>query len=218
MHPVNSETLLENLNWRYACKKFDPSRKIPDATWATLEAALALSPSSYGLQPWKFLVIRDPALRAKLREASYNQSQITDASHLVIIARKVPVLPADIEAYVARTAEVRNIPVETLADFKKMMLGGIERPATLPGGSMDTYTRSQTYIALGFLLYTAAQLGVDACPMEGFDAAKYEEILGLTQQNLRASVVAAVGYRAADDWLAPMAKVRAKPEDLFIRH
>lgn len=215
MKTVEASTLLENLKWRYAVKKFDANKKIPDATWKAIEEAMVLSPSSYGLQPWKFFIVADPAVRAKLKPLSWNQSQITDASHLVVMARRNTVTPADVEKYVERIAAVRGVPITTIADYKQMMLGSVTNPAGLPGGSMDTYTRSQVYIALGFVLYTAAQLGVDACPMEGFDATAYDGILGLPEMGYKSTVVAALGYRASDDWLAPLAKVRYEKKDLI---
>jgi nitroreductase len=215
MKIVDATTILDNLKWRYAVKKFDAQKKIPEPTWKALEEALVLSPSSYGLQPWKFFVIKDPAVRATLRTASWNQSQITDASHLVVLARKATVTPADVDQYVQRIMEVRGAPAAALEDYRQMMLGSVNNPAGLPGGSMDTYTRSQVYIALGFFLFAAAQLGIDACPMEGFDPAKYDEILGLTAMGYKATVVATSGYRAADDWLASLPKVRKEPEDVI---
>ncbi len=215
MKTVEATTLLENLKWRYAVKKFDATRKIPDATWKALEETLVLAPSSYGLQPWKFFVIKDGAVRAKLRPASWNQTQITDASHMVVLARKTEVTSTDVDRYVQRIMEVRQAPTSLLEDYRQMMLGSVNNPSGLPGGSMDTYTRSQVYIALGFFLYSAAQLGIDACPMEGFDAKQYDEILGLPALGYNATVVAAAGYRAADDWLAPLAKVRYEAKDMI---
>src|SRR5690349_23712235 len=112
MKPVNNETIVRQLNWRYATKRFDADRKIAAPDWKTLEQALVLSPSSYGLQPWKFFVVTRPEVRARLREAAWNQAQITDASHLVVLAVKKEFSAADVERYVARVADVRNVPVE----------------------------------------------------------------------------------------------------------
>lgn len=215
MQPIEPSTLLENLKWRYAVKKFDASKKIPEPTWRALEEALVLAPSSYGLQPWKFYVIKEAAVRAKLRPASWNQSQITDASHLVVLARKTTVTAADVEQYVQRIMQVRSAPAAAMEDYKKMMLGSVNNPSGLPGGNMDTYTRSQVYIALGFFLFAAAQMGIDACPMEGFDAVQYDQILGLPAKGYNATVVATAGYRAADDWLAPLPKVRYDAKDVI---
>lgn len=214
-HPVDSDHLLANLSWRYAVKKFDSTRKIPQATWKTLERGTILAPSSYGLQPWRMLVVTDPEVRVRLRAAAWNQSQITDASHLVVFARRKVVSQADIETYVQQLATVRKTTLEAQEDFKQMMLRSVANPSGLPGGSMDTYTRSQTYIALAFFLYTAAQLNIDACPMEGFEPAKFDEILGLPAEGFAASVVATAGYRATDDWLAGLAKVRPEPAQII---
>jgi nitroreductase len=203
MSTVSGESILEQFRWRYATKKFDTTKKIPAQTWKQIEEAIVLSPSSYGLQPWKLLVVETPEIRAKLREASWNQPQITDASHLVVFCRRAHLDEAYVDRFVARVSEVRGAPVSALKGYRDMMAGSVNNPPGLPGGSMDTYTRSQTYIALGFALATAAMLGVDACPMEGFNPAKYDEILGLGNENLKASVVATFGYRAADDAMAP---------------
>lgn len=215
--PLSADTLLNNLKARYAVKQFDPTKKIAPATWATLEQSMVLAPSSFGLQPWRFYVIENPEIRAKLRAFSWNQGQVTDASHMVVFARKKVVTAADVEAYFARVIEVRKAPAESLTDYKAMMLGSMANPAGVPGGSMDTYTRSQTYIALGFFLFMAAQLGIDACPMEGIDPAKYDETLNLGSTGFTTTVVATAGTRAATDWLAGLAKVRAKNSDLIFR-
>lgn len=209
--------LLGALSRRYATKKFDPARKIDGALWTALEKALVLSASSFGLQPWRFVVVDDPALRAKLRAASWNQPQITDASHLVVFARKLEVTAADVDRHVDRIAEVRGAPKAALADYRGMMLGSVTNPANLPGGDMVTWTRSQVYIALGQFLTAAALLGVDACPMEGFDPKAYNDLLGLPGQGFSAVVVATAGYRAADDGYAALAKVRFKHEDV-VKH
>lgn len=210
MSTVAPQAILEQLRWRYATKKFDPAKKIAPELWKQIEQAIVLSPSSYGLQPWKFLVIQTPALRAKLREVSWNQPQITDASHMVLFCRRTNLDAAYVDRYIAHIAKTRGIPASVLSGFRDMMAGSVSSPSSLPGGAMDTYTRSQTYIALGVALTTAAMLGVDACPMEGFDPAKYDEILGLAPQGLKATVVATFGHRAADDAVDPSraAKVR----------
>lgn len=217
MTAATPEALIQRLSWRYAVKKFDATRKLPDATIKTLERALLLSPSSYGLQPWRFYFIDSPATRASLREASWNQPQITDASHMIVFARKLEVTVADVDAYVKRTVEIRKAPAEALSDYRAMMISSVTNPSTLPGGSMEAWTRSQVYIALGVLLASAAMLGVDACPMEGFDPAAYDSILGLRAAGYAATVVATLGHRAADDWLAPLPKVRAEQSDI-VRH
>jgi len=217
MQTITPQTLLAQLSWRYAVKVFDPSRKIPADLWSTLEQAIVLAPTSYGLQPWCAVVVADPAVRAKLREASWNQPQITDASHLVVFARQTSLTEADINRHVDRIAQVRGASLESLAPLRGMIAGSLSNPAGLPGGSVDVYTTRQTYIGLGVLITAAALLGVDACPMEGFDPSRYNEILGLPAKGYSATVVATLGYRAADDWLAKLPKVRP-PHEQVIRH
>ena len=212
--PVAPETVLEQLNWRYATKKFDPARKIAPELWMKLEEAAIHAPSSYGLQPWKFVVVTDPDVRKKLHPVSWNQAQILDASHLVVFAAKNPPTPADVDAYITRIAQVRGTAVESLDGYKEMMLGSLSR---MDAAQAHRWAARQTYIALGFFLSAAALMGVDACPMEGFQAQKYDEILGLKAQGLSAVVLATAGYRAADDKNADATKVRFEPRDVIIR-
>ena len=201
---VLPETLVSALNWRYAVKKFDASGRIPLDKWEALEESLVLSPSSYGLQAWKFLVIEDKALRAKLRPASWDQSQITDADKLVVFLVKKDAGPADVQRFVDRISEVRRIPAEMLEGYKQMMTQSV----TLPSEKVEAWLTRQVYIALGTFLTAAAALGVDATPMEGFDKDKYDEILDLHAKGWKSVVVAAAGVRAVDDATAKNAKVR----------
>jgi nitroreductase len=204
------EGLLAGLKRRYATKKFDAAKKIDARLWNALEEALVLSPSSYGLQPWKFFVVDDPALRAKLKTASWGQSQITDADRLVVFAARKDLGAADVERFVERTAKVRGIPVSSLGSYKQMMLAAVSKAKH----EVAAWTARQVYIALGNFLAAAAALGVDACPMEGFDPAKYDEVLGLAQKGFSAVVVATAGYRAADDSYADAPKVRFAREEV----
>ncbi len=213
MKTINSNQLLEQLNWRYATKQFDPNRKISASDWTTLEEALRLTPSSGGLQPWKFVVVTDPAVRAKLRPASYGQPQIADASHLVVFAAKNNFSEADVDAHLQNVARAQGVPVESLAQFRGMLVGGIVRAQD--EATRNAWARNQAYIALGNLLTSAALLGVDACPMEGFDRAQYDEILGLKDQGYSSAVIATLGYRASTDKYAEAAKVRFPREQIF---
>ena len=208
---ITSETLLAQLHWRAAIKKFDSAKKIPAATWQTLEQALVLSPSSYGLQPWKFFVVTDAALRATLQQHSWSQSQITDASHLVVLARRTDMTSQDVDKYVDRIAEVRSVPKAALDGYRSMMLGSISGKSP---DELGNWNARQVYIALGGFLTCCAMLGVDACPMEGFDSTKYDEILGLHAQGYSATVVTTAGYRASDDPYTKSAKVRYRHGDM----
>jgi nitroreductase len=214
MSAIHSDQLLAQLNWRYATKQFDPKRKISAKDWAILEEALRLTPSSGGLQPWKFIVVTDPAVRAKLLPASYAQPQITDASHLVVFASKNNLSEADVDAHVEHIAEVQGAPLEALAPLRGMLVGGIVQ--ALDETARNAWARNQAYIALGNFLTSAALLEIDACPMEGFDRAQYDAILGLTAQGLSSAVIATVGYRLPTDKYGTAPKVRFPKEQLFI--
>ena len=206
MNSISRDQLLSQLNWRYATKQYDAARKVSAEDWATLEESLVLSPSSLGLQPWRFIVVDDPATRAALLPASYGQRQVIDASHLVVFATKAQVSEADVDALVRRTAEVRGVSLESLAGLRAMGVGSVVQG--MDDAARLAWARNQTYIALGTFLTSAALLGIDATPMEGFDRAQYDAILDLPEKGLTASVIAAVGYRAKTDKYASLAKVR----------
>jgi nitroreductase len=209
---TSPENLLKTLHWRYATKKFDPTRKIPEETWQVLEQSLLLSPSSFGLQPWKFLVVNNPEVRQTLLGASWNQSQVVDASHLVVFAAKQEVQEVDVDRYVNRMAEVQQTSVDALQGFSGMVKGYLENPP-FPLDVAE-WTKRQTYIALGFFMTAAAMLGVDTCPMEGFEPTKYDEVLGLAEQGYTAAVLCPAGYRAEDDKSASRPKIRFRFEDV----
>ncbi len=213
--PITTDTLLGQLQWRYATKKFDPAKKITDTDWAALEQALILTPTSYGLQPCRFLVLTDPALRAQLVPASWGQRQPVDCSHFVVFAARAQNAEADVDHYIARMAEVRGMPPETLAGFKKVLMGDVVHG---PRGqiALEWATR-QAYIALGNFMTAAALVGVDTCPMEGFEPPKYDEILGLPAQGFHAVVACAAGYRSAEDKYAALPKVRFPASELIDR-
>ena len=215
MTPINAQQLLGQLHWRYATKQFDPSRKISDHDWATLEAALLLTPSSGGLQPWKFIVVTNPAVRAKLAPAAYGQGQITAASHLVVLAAKSNFGEAEVDAHLHHVAEVQGVAIESLAPLRNMLVGGIVKSQDEAGRA--AWARNQTYIALGNLLTSAALLGIDACPMEGFDRAQFDEILGLKAKGLASAVIATLGYRLTTDKYAGAAKVRFPREQVLVQ-
>jgi nitroreductase len=212
---VNGTDLLDALNWRYAVKKFDPTKKIAPADWTTLEEAVRLSASSYGLQPWKFIVVTDPAVREKLKPAAWNQSQITDASHLVVFTYKTDITEADVDHFVQVTAAERGMPAEKLAGYRDMMVGDLVKGPR--HGTIATWASRQVYIALGTLLTSAAALGIDACPMEGFVPDQFDEILGLKSRGLASVVLTTLGYRAGDDHYAALKKVRFPASEVIER-
>ncbi len=213
MHSIPNATLLHQLKWRYAVKKFDPTKTISADDWHVLEQALVLTPSSYGLQPWRFYVVTNPEIKAKLPPISWGQQQPKDASHTVVMAIRKNLSEPDIDRYLHRVAEVRGVPFEALAGFRKMMVGSL----TNPPFDINEWASRQVYIALGNFMTAAALLGVDTCPMEGIEPAKYDEVLGLAKDGYATCVVCPAGYRAADDKSAVAPKVRFKTEDVIVR-
>ena len=205
--------VLEALKWRYATKQFDTEKKLSADQVATLKEALRLSPSSFGLQPWRFVFVENVELRTKLRAAGYDQPQFTDASHLVVLATEKNIDAALIKKYVQSIADAKNIAVENLAGFSGMLNGAIG--AKGEEGARDWAAR-QAYIALGVLLTTAALEGIDAAPMEGFDPKAADEILGLTGRGLESRVVVGLGFRSEDDQAATASKVRYNEGEMFI--
>jgi nitroreductase len=209
---ATSEQILDQLQWRYATKQFDPNKKIPDDVWKVLEQSLVLSPSSFGLQPWKFLVVTNPEIRQQLVAHSWGQKQVAEASHLVVFAVKNDIEPSYVDRYVERMAEIQQVAPESLAKFGDVVKGFIDNPPYPL--DIKAWSTRQVYIALGQYMTTAAMLGIDTCPLEGFNPAKYDEVLGLTNQGYSSVVVCPAGYRAADDKYASKPKVRFATEDV----
>ena len=219
MSNMSNHQLLEALNWRYATKVFDPAKKIPSDTWQALEKALILTPTSYGLQPYQFLVITDPAKRAELLPHSWGQKQVVDASHFVVFTARTKMTEADVDKLLHRMVEVRKMPAEALSRkdsqlvaYRFMMLGDVVNGPR--GKAAHEWATRQTYIALGNLMTCAAVLGVDACPMEGLVPAEYDRVLNLTGSGYATVVACALGYRSADDKYANLAKVRYDMKDI----
>lgn len=206
MNSFPAADLLAALNWRYATKQFDPARTIPAEDWRVLEESLRLAPSSFGIQPWKFVVVETPALRAKLREASWGQSQVTEASHLVVLAVKQAVDAAHLDRYFADTAKTRGVAVESLAGFRKVIDGFAANMAK--AGKLEIWSAKQVYIAAGQFMAAAAVMGIDTCPLEGIDPAKYDDLLGLAGTGYATQLALAAGYRSAGDKYAATPKVR----------
>jgi nitroreductase len=208
---VSPEQVIECLKWRYATKQFDTTKKIAPEIWRAIEESLVLAPSSFGLQPWKFFVVDNPETRQQLLEHSWKQVQVVDASHLVVLAIKTTVDDAEVDRYVQSTADIRNATLESLAGFSKVMKGFLANPKLDKAG----WATRQVYIASGQLMAAVAMMGIDACPMEGFNAAKYDEILGLTEKGYGAVLVCPVGYRSAEDKYAVAAKVRYGHDEMI---
>ena len=206
-------TFLDHQNWRYATKKFDSSKKISNEDLNTLKEAIRLSSSSYGLQLYKVFIIENPELRAKIQPAAWGQSQIVDASHLIVFANQTNVTDADIDSYLKNVAETRNIPETALSGYGNIMKGEI-------GAKSDDekaiWTSKQTYLALANLLNAAAELKIDVTPMEGFIPAQVNEILGFNELGLNASLIAPIGYRSEEDATQHLRKIRKSNEELFI--
>jgi len=212
MNQLNPRQFLDALEWRYATKVFDPTRKIPAETWTALEQTLVLTPSSYGLQPYQFIIVQDPAKRAALLPHSWGQKQVVDCSHFVVFTARTDMREADVTRLIQRIGAVRGIPAESLNFYRDMMLGDVVNGAR--GKIAHEWATRQAYIALGGLMTAAAVLGVDACPMEGLVPAEYDSILRLAGTGYATVVACALGYRAAGDKYAGLAKVRYPAPEL----
>lgn len=206
-------TIIENLEWRYATKKFNAEKKIAKADLEILKQAVRLSASSYGLQPYHVILVENEALRTKVKAAAYNQSQITEASDLLIFATITDVGPKEVNDYIQNMASVRAIPTTSLKGFEDMMNNVV---TGLTSEAKQNWTAKQTYIALGTLLSAAADLKIDATPMEGFNAEAVNEILNLKEKGLSATLIVTLGYRHEDDAAQHLKKVRKPNEELFI--
>ncbi len=197
--------ILDQLNWRYACKKFDTEKKLSPEQVDTLVKAFNLTATSYGLQPMKLQVITNTDLREKLFANSFNQAQVKDASHLFVITAKTNMNQSDIDAYFDLIDDLRATPKELIAPYRAHLTNWV---ASESESNMDIWARKQTYIALGNLLNVCAVIGVDSCPMEGFDANAYDEILNLKETDYTTSLVLPVGFRHEEDFMSQLKKVR----------
>ncbi len=215
MHPIQPDLLLAALRWRYATKQFDASRIIATETWHALEEALILAPSSFGLQPWRFISIANPELRARLRAHSWDQTQTTDASHYLVIAAKTDITECDIDEWLVHLAGERGTSPETLAPLRSMMAGFI---LSRDAAARNAWATRQCYIALGQFTTSAAMLGIDTCPLEGIDTAEYDRLLGLDGTGYSTVVACAAGYRSPDDKYAALPKVRFPRGAIITKH
>jgi nitroreductase/dihydropteridine reductase len=206
-------SLLDKLNWRYATKRFDETKKVSQEQLDTLLSAVQLSPSSAGLQAYRVIVVSDPKVKEQLREAAYGQQQLTTSSHVFVFAAETGLDSDYVKTYINRIAETRGVDRSTLELFETNINNNVNR---MDDDTKTTWNKKQCYIALGVLVSAAAELGIDTCAMEGFDTVKFDEILGLKEKGLTSAVIAPVGFRAADDHLSKAAKVRRPLEELFI--
>lgn len=213
MNHITTTDLLENLKWRYATKQFDPAKTIAPEIWTALEDALVLTPSSYGLQPWKFLIITSSELKEQLKPHSWNQSQVTDCSHYVVFAIKKNLTAEDVDRFMARTVELRGGTVEAMAGYRNLIVSDLVDGAR--SFNINQWSTHQTYIALGNFMTCAALLGVDTCPMEGIEPVNYDRLLGLSAKGFTTVVACAAGYRSEADKYASLAKVRFPKSEIL---
>ncbi|MBO0342775.1 MAG: NAD(P)H-dependent oxidoreductase [Bacteroidota bacterium] len=205
-------TVIENRTWRYATKKFDANKKVSEQDLDTLLEATRLSASSYGLQPYHVIVVSDQKVKEQLKPVSWDQSQITDASHIIVFANATNFGEELVDDYLENVSKTREIPMDGLKGYSDFMKSKL---MDLPAETKSTWTAKQAYIAFGNLMQAAAELRIDTCPMEGFESEKYNEILGLDEKNLNAAVVLTVGYRSEEDATQHLPKVRKSKEELF---
>lgn len=204
--------IIEDLNWRYATKKFDSTKKVSSEDLNIIKEALRLTPTSLGLMPLKFFIIENPELREKLKGASNGQTQVTDASHLIVLCSIIDTNDTHVDDHIALMSSLRNVESSTYDGFGKYAKSYL---TTYSVEMKQNWNSKQAYIALGVLMSTCAQLRIDATPMEGFSPEGYDEILNLKAQNLHAALVCPIGYRHEDDKYQYLQKVRKHHDDLF---
>jgi nitroreductase/dihydropteridine reductase len=207
---MNTE-IINDLTWRYATKKFDASKKINQTDLETLLNVLRYTPSSYGMQPLKFLVITNPELRILLQNVSFNQSQVTEASHLIVICAQLETSSNHIDEMTELMSTTRSIDIHKLQGFNNYVKSALKDLSTQ---EMLLWNSKQAYIALGMFLSACARLRIDSTPMEGFEQDKYDELLELKKHGLRAVLVCPIGYRSEEDHYSKLKKVRKPLEDL----
>lgn len=206
---------LNKLQWRYATKRFDKSRKLNSTQVDNLLQAANLAPTSYGLQPFAIAMVTDDKVKEKLSPAAFNQPQVTEASHLFIYSARTDLTDRDVEQYIERIANTRGIPKESLADFDQTMKGTIKN---LQPEQRFQWAARQAYISLGMLLSAAALQDIDACPMEGFNNDQFDEILGLKEKGFSTLAMVAAGYRSAEDEYQHYKKVRKSLDEFVINY
>ncbi|WP_152287968.1 NAD(P)H-dependent oxidoreductase [Flavicella marina] len=205
--------IIKSLQWRYATKKFDASEKLNADQINTLKEAFNLTATSFGLQPIKLIVIENKELRETLVPHAYDQRQIADASHLLILCIQKNISVEDVENYFHLVKNIRNTPDEILNPFKAYLIDTVSKNTK---EELQQAAKSQAYIALGNLLTVCATLQIDSCPMEGFMPEKFDEVLELEKLNLQSVLLLPVGKRAEDDYMASLKKVRKPIENMVI--
>jgi nitroreductase len=210
---MNTQEILKALNWRYAVKKFDSKKKLSQDQWSFLEESLILSPSSYGLQPYQFLIVQNSELRKKLTPLSWGQTQIEDCSHLVVFTTLKKVTEDYVNKFISLTATTRNIDAAPLAGYKDMMIGDLVKGPR--AAVIQDWAQRQAYIAMGNIMNAAALIGVDTCPLEGLKPAGYDEVLGLKNSEYATVAAVACGFRDTEDKYQHAKKVRFSKEQLI---
>ncbi len=209
---MQANKLIKQLEWRYATKVFNPNKSIPNDQWDAIEDSLVLTPSSFGLQPWKFIVVTHRETKQKLLSHSWNQQQVVDCSHLVVLAAQSPVSAKELDTFIDKTHEIRGGEKSDLQFYRDMMGGFIDK---MSPEKLLVWAKNQVYIALGQLMASAAMLEIDACPMEGITPTEYDKILGLEGSGFYTTVACPMGYRSEDDKYATLAKVRYAKEQII---
>jgi nitroreductase len=198
-------SIIKSLQWRYATKKFDATKNLPEAKLSILKEAFNLTALSYGLQTLKMVVVKDRKLRERLVEVAFGQRQVADASHLLVLCVQSDINADDVEDHFQTVKEVRETPDEILEPFKAQLKSTIE---SMPEAKKLDWAARQAYIALGNLMTVCAVEAIDSCPMEGFIPEKLDEVLNLNEKGLKSVLLLPVGYRAEDDMFSQLKKVR----------
>ena len=204
---------IDNLKWRYAVKKFDHHKILSDNQINILKQAFNITATSYGLQPIKLLIIKNKDIQRQLVEHSYNQQQIHQASHLLVICTDTKLDESDVDKYFDRVKELRKTPDKIVSSFRAYLKTVITGKSAQ---DLFSWGKNQAYLALGNLLTVCANEKIDSCPMEGFIPEKYDKILNLKEKNLTSVLVLPIGFRAEDDIMIHQKKVRKKVEEIVI--
>jgi nitroreductase len=208
-----NKTILDALSFRYAIKKYNPEKKVSSEDLHVLMESIRLAPSSFGLQPYTVIHVTNPELRKKLRAAAWDQAQVTDSSDFFVFAVSTNLSHTSVDEFMQLVSKIQNVPVDSLGGYAAMINGSIDAKDTT---GRIAWAARQAYLGLGFLLESAAIMKIDASPMEGFDPALFDEILGLKDKNLTSVVMASVGYRDENDDYVKRPKVRKAMESMFI--